>query len=81
MWVDIDQRLFDPAKANAVYNGYMDLLENADTLGFDEMENEHHQNWPASSLPNLIAAGVYQAIQERWPSWCWEIPSLSTTRP
>ena len=35
VWVDIDQKLFDPAKSHEVYNTYMDLLEYADTLGFD----------------------------------------------
>ena len=43
VWVDIDQRLFDPEKANAVYNTYMDLLEYAGTVGFDGVGvNEHH---------------------------------------
>ena len=35
VWVDIDQKLFDPDKSHEVYNTYMDLLEYADTLGFD----------------------------------------------
>ena len=30
VWVDIDQRLFDPARSHEVYNTYMDLLEYAD---------------------------------------------------
>ncbi len=45
VWVDIDQRLFDPVKSHEVYNTYMDLLEYAGTLGFDGIGvNEHHQN-------------------------------------
>ena len=45
VWVDIDQKLFDPVKSHEVYNTYMDLLEYADTLGFDGVGvNEHHQN-------------------------------------
>ena len=35
VWVDIDQKLFDPVKSNEVYNTYMDQLEFADELGFD----------------------------------------------
>ena len=60
VWVDIDQRLFDPVKAHDVYNGYMDLLEYADTLGFDGIGvNEHHQNgYGIMPSPNIIAAGL-----------------------
>ena len=44
VWVDIDQRLFDPAKSHEVYNTYMDLLEYAGSQGFDGIGvNEHHQ--------------------------------------
>src|SRR5271163_4531217 len=35
VWVDIDSRLFDPAKGHEVYNNHLDLLEYASTLGFD----------------------------------------------
>jgi alkanesulfonate monooxygenase SsuD/methylene tetrahydromethanopterin reductase-like flavin-dependent oxidoreductase (luciferase family) len=60
VWVDIDQNLFDPAKSHEVYNTYMDLLEYADTLGFDGIGiNEHHQNgYGIMPSPNLIAAGL-----------------------
>ncbi len=60
VWVDIDQRLFDPAKSHEVYNTYMDLLEYADTLGFDGIGvNEHHQNgYGIMPSPNIIAAGL-----------------------
>ncbi|HEY2051221.1 MAG TPA: LLM class flavin-dependent oxidoreductase [Caulobacteraceae bacterium] len=60
VWVDIDQRLFDPVKAHEVYNTYMDLLEYADTLGFDGIGvNEHHQNgYGIMPSPNIIAAGL-----------------------
>ena len=60
VWVDIDQRLFDPAKSHEVYNTYMDLLEYADTLGFDGVGvNEHHQNgYGIMPSPNIIAAGL-----------------------
>jgi alkanesulfonate monooxygenase SsuD/methylene tetrahydromethanopterin reductase-like flavin-dependent oxidoreductase (luciferase family) len=60
VWVDIDQKLFDPVKAHEVYNTYMDLLEYADTLGFDGIGvNEHHQNgYGIMPSPNIIAAGL-----------------------
>jgi alkanesulfonate monooxygenase SsuD/methylene tetrahydromethanopterin reductase-like flavin-dependent oxidoreductase (luciferase family) len=60
VWVDIDQKLFDPAKSHEVYNTYMDLLEYADTLGFDGIGvNEHHQNgYGIMPSPNIIAAGL-----------------------
>ena len=58
VWVDIDSRLFDPAKANAMYHEYMDQLEYADSLGFDGIGvNEHHQNgYGLMPSPNIIAA-------------------------
>jgi len=58
VWVDIDQKLFDPVKAHEVYNTYLDLMEYAGTLGFDGIGcNEHHQNaYGLMPSPNLIAA-------------------------
>ena len=60
VWVDIDSSLFDPVKAHALYNSYMDLLEYAATLGFDGIGvNEHHQNaYGLMPSPNIIAAGL-----------------------
>src|SRR5579871_4415770 len=60
VWVDIDQKLFDPVKSHEVYNTYLDLLEYADTLGFDGVGcNEHHQNgYGLMPSPNLIAAAL-----------------------
>jgi alkanesulfonate monooxygenase SsuD/methylene tetrahydromethanopterin reductase-like flavin-dependent oxidoreductase (luciferase family) len=60
VWVDIDAKLFDPVKANAIYNTYMDQLEFADSLGFDGIGvNEHHQNgYGIMPSPNIIAAGL-----------------------
>lgn len=60
VWVDIDSRLFDPAKANAMYHEYIDQLEYADALGFDGIGvNEHHQNgYGLMPSPNIIAAGL-----------------------
>jgi alkanesulfonate monooxygenase SsuD/methylene tetrahydromethanopterin reductase-like flavin-dependent oxidoreductase (luciferase family) len=58
VWVDIDSKLFDPVKANAMYHEYMDQLEYADSLGFDGIGvNEHHQNgYGLMPSPNIIAA-------------------------
>ena len=60
VWVDIDSRLFDPARANAMYHEYMDQLEYADSLGFDGIGvNEHHQNgYGLMPSPNIIAASL-----------------------
>lgn len=60
VWVDIDSKLFDPARANQIYHEYMDQLEYADELGFDGIGvNEHHQNaYGIMPSPNLIAAGL-----------------------
>jgi alkanesulfonate monooxygenase SsuD/methylene tetrahydromethanopterin reductase-like flavin-dependent oxidoreductase (luciferase family) len=60
VWVDIDQKLFDPARSHEVYNTYMDLLEYAGTVGFDGIGiNEHHQNgYGIMPSPNIIAAGL-----------------------
>ena len=60
VWVDIDSRLFDPAKGHQVYNQYLDLLEYAGTLGFDGIGvNEHHQNaYGLMPSPNIIAASL-----------------------
>jgi alkanesulfonate monooxygenase SsuD/methylene tetrahydromethanopterin reductase-like flavin-dependent oxidoreductase (luciferase family) len=66
VWVDIDQKLFDPAKSHEVYNTYMDLLEYADTLGFDGVGvNEHHQNgYGIMPSPNIIAAGLARRTKD-----------------
>src|SRR3984893_12897418 len=60
VWVDIDSRLFDPEKANAMYHTYMDQLEFAESVGFDGIGvNEHHQNgYGMMPSPNLIAAAL-----------------------
>jgi alkanesulfonate monooxygenase SsuD/methylene tetrahydromethanopterin reductase-like flavin-dependent oxidoreductase (luciferase family) len=60
VWVDIDRTLYDPVKGHAVYNEYLDMLEEADTLGFDGIGvNEHHQNaYGLMPSPNIIAASL-----------------------
>ena len=66
VWVDIDQRLFDPVKSHEVYNTYMDLLEYAGTLGFDGIGvNEHHQNgYGIMPSPNIIAAALARRTKD-----------------
>jgi alkanesulfonate monooxygenase SsuD/methylene tetrahydromethanopterin reductase-like flavin-dependent oxidoreductase (luciferase family) len=66
VWVDIDQKLFDPARSHEVYNTYMDLLEYADALGFDGVGvNEHHQNgYGIMPSPNIIAAGLARRTKD-----------------
>ncbi len=60
VWVDIDSRLYDPARGHFLYHEYMDQLEFADSLGFDGIGvNEHHQNgYGLMPSPNIIAAGL-----------------------
>ncbi|MFQ5697119.1 MAG: LLM class flavin-dependent oxidoreductase [Myxococcota bacterium] len=58
VWVDIDSGLFDPRKAHAMYNEFLDELEFADEVGFDGIcVNEHHSNgYGMMPSPNLMAA-------------------------
>ncbi len=60
VWVDIDSKLYDPIKGHDVYNDYLDMLEYADTLGFDGLGiNEHHQNaYGMMPSPNIMAAAI-----------------------
>ena len=60
VWVDIDSRLYDPARGHEVYNDYLDLLEYADQVGFDGIGiNEHHQNgYGMMPSPNIMAAAL-----------------------
>ncbi len=66
VWVDVDSRLFDPVKANRVYNDYLDLLEFADELGFDGIGvNEHHQNaYGLMPSPQLMAATLARRTRD-----------------
>ncbi len=58
VWVDIDSKLFDPARAHHMYNDFMDELEYASQCGFDGIcVNEHHSNgYGLMPSPNLIAS-------------------------
>jgi hypothetical protein len=42
VWVDVDSRLFDPVKANRVYNDYLDLLEFAADLAASSEQDDLH---------------------------------------
>jgi alkanesulfonate monooxygenase SsuD/methylene tetrahydromethanopterin reductase-like flavin-dependent oxidoreductase (luciferase family) len=66
VWVDVDSRLFDPVKANKVYNHYLDLLELAEDLGYDGLGiNEHHQNaYGLMPSPQLMAATLARRTRE-----------------
>ena len=65
VWVDVDSRLFDPAKGHQIYNENLDELEYADSLGFDGIcVNEHHQNaYGLMPSPNLMAAALTRRTQ------------------
>ncbi|MBV9418306.1 MAG: LLM class flavin-dependent oxidoreductase, partial [Alphaproteobacteria bacterium] len=66
VWVDIDQKLFDPVKSHEVYNTYLDLLEYAADVGFDAIGcNEHHQNgYGIMPSPNIIAAALSRRTKD-----------------
>jgi alkanesulfonate monooxygenase SsuD/methylene tetrahydromethanopterin reductase-like flavin-dependent oxidoreductase (luciferase family) len=66
VWVDIDSRLFDPAKAHRMYNDFMDELEFAGEMGFDGIcVNEHHQNgYGLMPSPNLIATALARRTRD-----------------
>lgn len=66
VWVDIPSSLFDPERANHVYNEYIDQLEYADAVGFDGVGvNEHHQNaYGLMPSPNIIAATLARRTSE-----------------
>jgi alkanesulfonate monooxygenase SsuD/methylene tetrahydromethanopterin reductase-like flavin-dependent oxidoreductase (luciferase family) len=66
VWVDISPGLFDPVRANAVYNDYLDELEFAAEMGFDGIcVNEHHANaYGLMPSPNLMAAALARRTRD-----------------
>ena len=66
VWVDVDSRLFDPVKANRVYNDYLDLLEFAADVGYDGVGiNEHHQNaYGLMPSPQLMASTLARRTRD-----------------
>jgi alkanesulfonate monooxygenase SsuD/methylene tetrahydromethanopterin reductase-like flavin-dependent oxidoreductase (luciferase family) len=66
VWVDIDPKLLDPARAHVLYNDFLDELEFAAELGFDGICcNEHHSNaYGLMPSPNLIAAALTRRTRD-----------------
>jgi alkanesulfonate monooxygenase SsuD/methylene tetrahydromethanopterin reductase-like flavin-dependent oxidoreductase (luciferase family) len=66
VWVDIDPALFDPTKANGMYNDFLDELEFAAEVGFDGVCcNKHHSNgYGMMPSPNLIAATLTRRTRD-----------------
>ena len=60
VWVDLPNALYDPVRGHGLYNEYLDMLEYAETMGFDALGvNEHHQNaYGMMTSPNLMAAAL-----------------------
>ena len=55
VWVDIDQALFDPEKSHEVYNTYMDLLEYAETVGFDGIGVNEYAAWTHANRNEMLS--------------------------
>ena len=66
VWVDVDSRLFDPARAHLMYNDFLDELELAAEVGFDGIcVNEHHSNgYGLMPSPNLMAAALARRTRD-----------------
>ena len=66
VWVDVPSHLFDPVKANQLYNEYLDELEFADQVGFDGIcINEHHNNaYGIMPSPNITAATLTRRTKD-----------------
>ncbi|MFN8601677.1 MAG: LLM class flavin-dependent oxidoreductase [Candidatus Binatia bacterium] len=66
VWVDVDSRLFDPARAHVMYNDFLDELELAAEVGFDGIcVNEHHSNgYGLMPSPNLMAAALARRTRD-----------------
>lgn len=66
VWVDVHSSLFDPKRAHAMYNDFMDELEFAADCGFDGIcVNEHHSNgYGLMPSPNLIASSLARRTQD-----------------
>ena len=58
LWVNFPNKYYDPHKAAALYERYLDEFEYADKVGFDAIVvNEHHNtSYSMMPAPSLIAA-------------------------
>lgn len=60
LWVNFPNKYYDPKKAAALYDRYLDELVYADNVGFDAIVvNEHHNtSYSMMPAPSLIAAAL-----------------------
>ena len=86
VWVDISTRNFDPRRAHAMYNDFMDELEFAADCGFDAIcVNEHHSNgygiMPSPNLILLLSLAATASAAVEWThlttSRCVDVSALS----
>jgi alkanesulfonate monooxygenase SsuD/methylene tetrahydromethanopterin reductase-like flavin-dependent oxidoreductase (luciferase family) len=59
-WVTVSPKVQEPLKVGQTYRMFLDVMEHADSVGFDGLAvNEHHQTAGAMSpSPNLLAASL-----------------------
>ena len=67
-WVTLSNKHYDPTRGHQLYNEYIDLLVDAEKLGYDgAIVNEHHANaYGTMPSPNIIAA-IIAARTKRMP--------------
>ena len=65
LWVNFPNKYYDPHKAAALYERYLDEFEYADKVGFDAIVvNEHHNTaYSMMPAPNLIAATLLPRVK------------------
>jgi alkanesulfonate monooxygenase SsuD/methylene tetrahydromethanopterin reductase-like flavin-dependent oxidoreductase (luciferase family) len=74
-WVDLPNRLYDPAKGQALYRRYLDEMVLADKLGYDGLIiNEHHNTaYSMMAACSLIGAALIERTQ-RAKICLWGVP-------
>lgn len=74
-WVDLPNRLYDPAKGQALYRRYLDEMVMADQLGYDGLViNEHHNTaYSMMAACNLIGAALIERTR-RAKICLWGVP-------
>ncbi|MGO4835547.1 LLM class flavin-dependent oxidoreductase, partial [Rhizobiaceae sp. 2RAB30] len=65
LWVNFPNKYYDPQKAAALYDRYLDELAYADKVGFDAIVvNEHHNtSYSMMPAPSLIAATLLPRVK------------------